>query len=133
MVDFSIGTHIGMSAIGMLNIPMEIFFSSTRTRIGIPLVPVRVHIPAVLAAPRIGQPIAAFRRDEWMAPTAKEQSPGILFRPINPLTHRKVLDAAGIPQMPMESWSGSRATKRLAQGDLLRRAGQAGHVPEASR
>ena len=72
VVDFSIGSHIGVPAVAMLNIPMKVLFATTGMRMRKPHVTVRVNITPACSSWRIYQPIVALRGDKRMPPTAWE-------------------------------------------------------------
>ena len=68
MVDFAIGTHIGMHSVPVLHVPMEIFFASVRMRVRDPFITSVIDIAILAAARGTVQPVPPLRGHVGMCP-----------------------------------------------------------------
>ena len=59
MVDLAVRPHVGVPAIGVLDIPVEILLPATRMGVGDPLIAGIVQVTALRAAGRVLEPVSA--------------------------------------------------------------------------
>src|SRR2546430_519385 len=82
MMQGSVRRYIRVTAIRVLDVPVEIALLSSGTGIvRDPLVTVRINIPTPPTSRRVRQPVPAFRRDIRARAAPGEQAPGVLRRP----------------------------------------------------
>ncbi len=111
MVDLTIWSNIGMTAVRVLHVPM---LQTFRAVVFKPLVIICIQIPTIWAPTRVFPPIAAFRGNKGMATTRRKQSPRIFYWPIDTRAHVNTVIAVGTDQVAMVPGAGSLASKARA-------------------
>jgi len=110
MMDLSVRPHVGMPAVRVLNIPMEIFLPPAGRRVGTPLVALGIQIATLGAARWVLQPIPTQRRDIGTTPASGKKFPGIFERPVISWTHVIVAVIDRVDHTFIVPGAGSRAT-----------------------
>ena len=79
-MDFTIGPDIGVRAVRMFYIPVEVILPTAQRWMRNPLIALVIQASTLRASRRIPQPIRA-GRDVWVSPSAGQEPPRILSGP----------------------------------------------------